>query len=88
MSCAPDIVKFFESTLGLPKVFLVGLATHEVMHLVTLYAIGSSGSLINLSINAAVGMRARMSFRPEIIIRKCENGLSSVELGGAPAGRG
>jgi hypothetical protein len=31
--------------LGL-AVYLIALATHEVMHLVTLYAIGSSGSLI------------------------------------------
>lgn len=27
-------------------VYLIALATHEVMHLVTLYAVGSSGSLI------------------------------------------
>lgn len=31
--------------LGL-AVYVIALATHEVMHLVTLYAIGSSGSLI------------------------------------------
>jgi hypothetical protein len=31
--------------LGL-AVYLVGLATHEVMHLVALYAVGGSGSLI------------------------------------------